>query len=281
MPCLWQSPSGYQCPDCLLAHGVLTSGIFFLLCRIILISSHLECWLIICDFYLCVLPCHSLSLPLLPPSHSPSLLTKERGHPRQATEILSLWPTSLMTAPWFCLATFLGTSLRLLNLLETWYFHYNYVLSFPWKVLSCCPDWVVPFVSSVLSCITPDSAFHYTPLGSEGSTFLLVLEEKVPNLQPLRDSTLHCRPTTSLITFLILSGSILMAFSFFSGTQSHWADPGSAACLTRVHTVQVGLKTLTATYWLSDLCGPFVAPLTALSRLDSYLSCPVVLSWKK
>ena len=66
----------------------------------------------------------SLSLPPSPPpSHSSSLLTEERGHSRQATDILSSLTYFLMTAPWFCLATFLGTSLRLLHLQKTWYFH--------------------------------------------------------------------------------------------------------------------------------------------------------------
>lgn len=88
---------------------------------------------------------------------------------------------------------------------------------------------------------------------------------------------------TSLIKFLILSRSILIAFRFFfSASWSHWADPGSTACLTRVPTEQLGLWDLAATYWCSDLCGLFVA----LSRLDRpfVLSCgfeqKAIASWR-
>lgn len=71
------------------------------------------------------------------------------------------------------------------------------------------------------------------------------------NLQPLRDSTRGHKPMTSLITFLILSGSLLNAFRCSSGPWSYWDDMSPKPAWLE----SMGLGTLVGTYWLSDLCG--------------------------
>ena len=145
---------------------------------------------------------------------------------------------------------------------------FSVIIHSPPQEQCCAVTWTewCQSVSTVLFCVSPDSATHNIPVLTEGYAYFFGPEKEVPNLTAPEEFHPGTQPMTSLIKFLILSRSILITFSFFFPCpQLHWADPGSTGCLSRVCTRHLDLSYLAATYWCSDLCGLFLWLLWLLS----------------
>ena len=156
---------------------------------------------------------------------------------------------------------------------------FSVIMHSPPQEQCCTVTWTewCQSVSTVLFCVSPDSATHNIPVLTEGYSYFYGPEKEVPNLTAPEEFHPGTQRMTSLIKFLILSRSILITFSFFFLVHSS-TEQTLAPQATWAESV---LSILTSATWqprtdvqisVVFFC---VAPLTALSKLERLfvLSC--------